>query len=139
MTLTEHRRLEYLGDGLYNFIAREVILHGTDYSSEKRRIINYVQCNLFMAAVAVKIGLIPHPKKFDTLDVYGNNSPYPYADQLEVRIYQEFLEGGFDQAKAFFIKNVSPYCKTLLEAIAVQKETVIPKYVFDNGGKSVME
>lgn len=128
MTIQQHKMYEYLGDGLYNFLARECLLTLDNYR-ESYGLTDYIKNNKFMAAVAIKIGLKPHPDKFDTLNTYGNLSPYPYADQLEVEIYLQFLAGGYEQAKKYFIDTVLPFCPDTKTAVEFTSQMVIPIYL----------
>lgn len=123
--MSEYQILEYLGDGLYNFISREVILEN-NISFEKRRVAMYIQCNDFMAAVGIEIGLVLHKDYFATVDIYGNNNPNPWADALEVEFYKIYKANGFDAAKEYFKNKVLPFCPTLTVAKEFTRNKKIP-------------
>jgi dsRNA-specific ribonuclease len=98
--LAEYKRKELIGDALLLFIAREMLL--TDYNDriKQGKTIQRVTCNKLLEKVAKKIGLKPfHPDK-------KMEMKKPYADAVEVKIYDIYLEGGIEAAKAWFTENI---------------------------------
>ncbi len=99
----EFKRREFLGDGLLCFVSREVIC--TNHTKLQQKAERYIESNRILAQIAKKLELVPHEgEKLPANVEHGDIKPY--ANALEVKLYDVYLEQGFDGAKQWFVENI---------------------------------
>lgn len=107
--LRDFNRREYIGDGLLSFIARKVICKDfSDRKIQKKSTALVFKCtsNETLGAVAFNIGIPPYdgePRNFH------KGTEKTFADALEVKLYDIYVEEGMESAEQFFIQNILSY------------------------------
>lgn len=106
----EFKRREFLGDALLRFISIRLICTDWKIRCYQRNVANNIGANRVLALIAKELGLQPHPDA-TAKDPNGNYYPMTekvYADALEVKLYNVFLERGIDGVELWFKETIMP-------------------------------
>lgn len=119
--MTEYRKMEQIGDALYNFLCTRHIIEQTQEGFKvNQNTLSICKSNLFMGGVGIRLKLKPHPAQMEDVATFGDSYP-KYADALEVKIWTEFIEGGLPQAENYFKEHVAPCMASRFEIDSVRE------------------
>lgn len=112
----EYKRREFIGDAIGHLIAR--LHYVTESNITYNTICGKVCSNQNFGETALKIGLVPY-----TLEKYEDSSQTSwiwkcksFADAYEVKLYNVYMEEGFDAVMIFFKETaIANYEGTLIK------------------------
>lgn len=107
MDVYDNERLEFLGDGILDFVIADTLFHrkmnrDEGYLSKTRALI---VCESTLSKIAVDLGLGAHlllGKGEDSTG--GREKPSNLANAMEAIFASVYIDGGFDQAKAVILR-----------------------------------
>jgi hypothetical protein len=98
MRTEEDRMHEFIGDAVYELLARELLMNNITTRHTNMQVVIKIRSNLFMASVAKSIGLEP-----------VGTSDKRYANALEIHVYKIYKNVGIEAAKTWFKDTVLEY------------------------------
>lgn len=98
----EYKRQEYLGDGLLQFLLRELLITDWENRNEARAVEFDLKSNKTLNKVGIEMGVTPN-------ELDGSHKRY--ASALEVKVYKKYQIGGIDYAKEYVESIIHAYTK----------------------------